>query len=68
MPDMDQLKGKAHEGMGTVQQKAGQMTGDEEMEARGSEKKSEGKLEGAWGKAKDAAGDAVDSVKNKVGH
>ena len=68
MPDMDQLKGKTREGMGSVQQKAGEMTGDREMEARGSEKKTEGKLEGAWGKAKDSARDATDAVKEKVGH
>jgi uncharacterized protein YjbJ (UPF0337 family) len=68
MPDMDQIKGKAREGMGSVQEKAGEMTGDRDMEARGSEQKSEGKLEGAWGKAKDSARDAADAMKDKVGH
>lgn len=67
MPDKDQVKGKAREGMGSVQEKAGQMTGDRDMEARGNETKNEGKLQGAWGKAKDAVGDAADAVKDKAG-
>src|SRR5579871_6584386 len=57
MPDKDELKGKAREAGGTVQEKAGQVTGDRKMEAEGNERKNEGKVEGAWGKAKDAAGD-----------
>ncbi|HZQ38208.1 MAG TPA: CsbD family protein [Dehalococcoidia bacterium] len=68
MPDMDELKGKAREAGGAVQEKAGQATGDREMEVEGNEKKNEGKLEGAWGKAKNAAGDAADAVKDKLGH
>jgi uncharacterized protein YjbJ (UPF0337 family) len=66
MPDMDQVKGKAREGMGTAQEKAGEWTGNRRMEAEGNERKNEGKLEGAWGKLKDAAGDTVDAMKDKA--
>lgn len=68
MPDMDELKGKAREAGGSLQQKAGQATGDREMEAKGDEHKDEGKLENAWGKAKNAAGNAADAAKDKIGH
>ena len=68
MPDMDELKGKAREAGGTVQEKAGEATGDRQMEAEGNERKNEGKLEGALGKVKNAAGDAADAVKDKLGH
>lgn len=68
MPDMDQVKGKAREAGGAMQEKAGEATGDRKMEAEGNERKNEGKIEGAWGKAKSAAGDAADAVKDKVSH
>ncbi len=65
--DTDELKGKANEGMGSFQQKAGQMTGDRDMEAEGDARRTEGKAQGAWGKIKDAAGDTADAVKDKMG-
>jgi uncharacterized protein YjbJ (UPF0337 family) len=68
MPDMDEVKGKAREGMGSVQEKAGQATGNRDMEAEGEANKTKGKAEGMWGKVKDTAGDAVKSVEDKVHH
>ena len=68
MPDMDQVKGKAREAGGAVQEKAGQATGDRNMEAEGEERKDKGKLEGAWGNVKNAAGNAADAVKDKLDH
>ena len=67
MPDMDELKGKAHEGMGSAKETAGRVSGDRETEAKGSAEKTEGKAEGLLGKAKDAAGDAAQGVKDKLG-
>jgi len=68
MPDKDEVKGKAREGMGTVQEKAGHAMGDRRMEAEGNERKNEGKLEHAWGKVKGATEEAADAVKDKVHH
>lgn len=68
MPNEDELKGKTREGMGSVQEKAGEWSGDRDMEARGQTNKDQGKAEGAWGKVKGAAEDAVDAVKDKVHH
>jgi len=66
MADMDRMKGKVKEGMGTVQEQAGRAMGDRRTEAEGNERKNEGKLQNAWGKVKDAAEDATDAVKDRV--
>lgn len=66
--DRDELKGKVKEGVGNVQNKAGEATGDREMESRGEANQAEGKAQGALGKVKDAVGDAVDSVKDAAKH
>ena len=68
MADKDQYKGKANEGFGAVKEKAGEFTGDRNMQAEGNAQKNEGKLQHAVGNVKDAAGDAVDAVKDKFGH
>jgi uncharacterized protein YjbJ (UPF0337 family) len=60
----DELKGKAKEASGFVKDKAGEATGDADLEARGEAERTEGKAQGALGKVKDAAGDAVDAVKD----
>jgi uncharacterized protein YjbJ (UPF0337 family) len=65
--DKDRTQGKAKEGMGWAKDKAGEMTGNEELEARGEAERTEGKAQGAMGKVKDAARDATDAVKDKVG-
>ena len=52
MPDWDEVEGKAKE-------VAGDATDDESLEA-------EGKAQGAWGEAKDTAGDAVREAKDKA--
>jgi uncharacterized protein YjbJ (UPF0337 family) len=68
MPNQDEMKGKFREGTGATQQKAGEVTGDRDMETKGAATKNEGKLEGAWGKVKGAAENAADAVKDKIHH
>lgn len=58
--DKDRVKGKGKEAMGSVREKTGEMTDDEEMEARGESQKTEGKLQGAVGKIKDKIKDITD--------
>jgi len=60
------MKGKVKEGAGWAKDKAGELTGDEELEARGEAERVEGKAQGAWGKVKDAARDAKEVVKDKL--
>jgi uncharacterized protein YjbJ (UPF0337 family) len=64
--DQDRIAGKAKEATGTAKDKAGELTGNDELEARGEAERTEGKAQGAVGKVKDAAGDAVDAVKDAV--
>jgi uncharacterized protein YjbJ (UPF0337 family) len=62
----DRIEGKAKEASGWAKDKAGEMTGNEDLEGRGEAERVEGKTQGAWGKAKDAMGDAKDAVKDAV--
>ena len=60
--DKDRVEGKAKEATGWAQDKAGEVTGDQDLEARGEAQSAEGKGQGALGKVKDAARDVKDSV------
>jgi uncharacterized protein YjbJ (UPF0337 family) len=64
----DQIAGKAKEAVGGIQETTGNMTGDEDLEARGTAKRLEGKTQGAVGKVKHAANDLKDAVKDAVNH
>ncbi|MGI8549690.1 MAG: CsbD family protein [Dehalococcoidia bacterium] len=69
MANMDRLQGKAKEAGGTVEQKTGEVTGDQDTEARGAETKMEGKGQGIMGKIKGAAEDAKEAVEEHLpGH
>jgi len=63
---MDEVKGKVQEGAGGAQEQVGHATGDRDLAAEGTARKHEGKAEGLFGKLKDAAGDAIDEVRDKV--
>lgn len=54
----DSIKGLKDQATGKVKEVAGEVTGNEELEAKG-------KAEGLLGKAKEALGDAKDSVAEK---
>lgn len=58
----DKLKGKANEMAGAARRKAGDVTDNEEMEAKGVEQQYKGKAQGAVGAVKDKAEDAKDKV------
>jgi uncharacterized protein YjbJ (UPF0337 family) len=60
--DKDQVKGKAKVAAGSVRQKTGAMTGNQDMESKGAAEKMEGKAQGALGKANDTAHDVKDKV------
>lgn len=61
------MEGKVKEGTGWAQDKAGEVTDNKDMEARGEAERAEGKTQGAVGKVKDAAGDVKDAVKDTLG-
>jgi len=58
----DKMKGKAKEAMGSTREKAADITGNEEMQAKGAEQKHEGKAQHAVGDVKEKAGDLKDKV------
>ncbi|MFN8557567.1 MAG: CsbD family protein [Dehalococcoidia bacterium] len=58
----DRAEGKMKEGQGWAKDKAGEITGDEELEARGEADRAEGRAQGAWGKVKEKAEDLKDKV------
>jgi uncharacterized protein YjbJ (UPF0337 family) len=51
--DKDEVKGKTKDIAGRVERQAGEWTGDEETQAKGAGKQVEGKVQNAFGKAKD---------------
>lgn len=65
--DSDRVEGTGKEVKGTVEQKAGQLTGDKSLEAQGRDEHAQGVLEDAWGKVKDAARDVADAIQSKLG-
>jgi uncharacterized protein YjbJ (UPF0337 family) len=67
----DRTKGKVKDIAGRVERQVGEWTGDTDAQAKGTMKQAEGKVQHAWGKAKDAvkpkprrADDNVDNSKD----
>lgn len=62
----DKMEGKAKELGGKVQEKAGQWTGDRDLEAEGKGNQLEGKAQGMVGDVKEKAGELKDKMKDAV--
>jgi uncharacterized protein YjbJ (UPF0337 family) len=54
----DRIKGTIDEVAGSAKRKAGALTGNTRLEVAGMAQQVKGKVESAWGKAKDAVNDA----------
>jgi uncharacterized protein YjbJ (UPF0337 family) len=54
----DQVKGTIDELVGSAKHKAGDLTGDVHLQVEGMAQQAKGKIENAWGKAKDAVQEA----------
>ena len=50
----DRIEGKAKDIAGRAERQVGEWTGDSKAQAKGAAKQAEGKVQNAWGKAKDA--------------
>ncbi|HEX6442723.1 MAG TPA: CsbD family protein [Stellaceae bacterium] len=57
--DRQRMEGGLKKATGTVKEKAGQITGDRDLEAEGTVEKGEGHVRSAIGKVKDAAREIV---------
>ncbi|MGZ5227252.1 MAG: CsbD family protein, partial [Burkholderiales bacterium] len=59
----DQVKGKAKDIAGKVQEKAGELTGSDKQQIKGLKNQAEGKIQKGVGDAKEALDDAKDRSK-----
>ena len=60
--DSDRVEGTGKQVQGNVEEKAGDVTGDQKLEAQGQADQSSGKAEDAWGKVKDAVREVGSSI------
>lgn len=58
----NQVKGIIDEVAGTAKRKAGAVTDNPKLQLEGMAQQAKGKVEGAWGKAKDAVRDAIENT------
>lgn len=61
--DKQRVQGGLRKATGTIKEKAGQMTGDRDLQAEGKVDKAEGPIRSAVGHAKDAAREIVGNKK-----
>lgn len=61
----DKAAGKAKQIAGRAQRTVGKLTGNKEMQVKGALREAGGKVQNTWGKAKDAAQDAVQKTRAK---
>ncbi len=57
--DKDRIKGTAKQATGAVKETVGKLTGDKKLKVEGKADKVEGKIQNAFGGAKDKAREAV---------
>ena len=62
----DQVAGKVKDLAGRVERQAGEWTGDKEKQAHGALKQVEGKVQNAWGNAKDAVDKHANTKKEEA--
>jgi uncharacterized protein YjbJ (UPF0337 family) len=62
----DEAEGKLDQAKGWVKDKAGELTGDRELEAEGEAENAEGHAKESWGKVKHGVGDAIDGIGDAI--
>src|SRR5689334_12417496 len=65
-PNHDELSGKWEQTKGWVKDKAGEITNNPDLEAKGEAQRAEGETQESWGKLKRGVGDAVDAVGDAI--
>lgn len=61
----DRVEGKVKDIAGRVERQAGEWTDNPKTQVKGAAKQAEGKVQNAWGKAKDAAKQMADDTTSK---
>ncbi len=62
--DPDRTEGSVKQMGGGLKKAAGEVLGDQKLKSEGQSNKAEGKLQNAWGSAKDTLRDATDGRKD----
>ena len=62
----DELKGKGKQVKGTAKQKLGKLTGNRDLEDRGSQERFEGKVQEKTGKARRKVGEAIEDLGERI--
>ena len=65
-PNEDQAEGKWEQAKGWVKDKAGEVTGDRDLEAEGEADRAAGKGQEAWGDVKGGVGDAIKGIGDAI--
>jgi uncharacterized protein YjbJ (UPF0337 family) len=65
-PNEDEVEGKFEQAKGWVKDKAGEVTGDRELEAEGEADRAAGKGQEAWGEVKGGVGDAIKGIGDAI--
>ncbi len=65
-PNKDEVEGKFEQAKGWVKDKAGEITGNERLEAEGETERAAGKTQETWGKVKHKVGDALEDIADAV--
>jgi uncharacterized protein YjbJ (UPF0337 family) len=66
IPNNDEMEGKWEQVKGTVKDKAGEITGDRDLETEGEVQNAEGETQETWGKFKRGVGETVDAVGDAI--
>jgi uncharacterized protein YjbJ (UPF0337 family) len=62
----DEVKGKWEQAKGTVKDKAGELTGNDRLEAEGEAQRAGGEVQEGWGKVKRDVSNAVEDVADAI--
>ena len=65
-PNEDEVEGKWEQAKGWVKDKAGEVTGDRDLEAEGEADRAAGKGQEAWGEVKSGVGDAIKGIGDAI--
>ncbi len=67
LPNEDEMKGKWDQAAGSIKDKAGEATGDRDLESRVESQRMGGDLREGFGTARRKVGDAIEDLGDKIG-
>jgi len=67
IPNRDEVEGKFDQAKGAIKDKAGEVTGDRDLEAEGESERAGGRAQEGFGTARRKVGEAISDVGKAVG-